>query len=168
MPYNLPPPALNNEIYLTHYHWMARALELAEIAGQAGEVPVGAIIIDPNGNCLAEGENRRERDNDPTAHAEIVALRRAGQAQGRWYLKNCQLYVTLEPCPMCAGAILQGRIHRLIYGADDLKAGGIWGAINLPQSPAAQHKLQVLRGILADPAQQQLKQWFSDRRRSKS
>lgn len=165
MPYDLPPPALDNEIYLTHYRWMSRALELAEAAGQAGEVPVGAVIVGPDGTCLAEGENRRERDHDPTAHAEIVALRLAGQAQGRWYLKNCQLYVTLEPCPMCAGAILQGRVQSLIYGSDDLKAGGIFGAINLPHSPAAHHKLEVIGGILAEPARQQLQQWFRDRRK---
>ncbi|NJN32189.1 MAG: nucleoside deaminase [Synechococcales cyanobacterium RM1_1_8] len=164
MPYDLPPPALDDDTYLTHYRWMARALELAEQAGAAGEVPVGAVIVAPNGQCLAEGENRRERDHDPTAHAEIVALRRAGAAQGRWYLKGCQLYVTLEPCPMCAGAILQGRIQTLIYGTADPKAGGICGAIDIPHSPAAHHKLEILQGILAAPAQQQLQQWFAARR----
>jgi len=165
MPYELPPPLQDDETYLTHYRWMSRALELAEAAGQAGEVPVGAVVVDPQGNCLAEGENRRERDHDPTAHAEIVALRRAGQAQGRWYLKDCRLYVTLEPCPMCAGAILQGRIHSLIYGTADPKAGGISGAIDIPHSPAAHHKLNVIGGVLAEPAKFQLQQWFRDRRR---
>lgn len=146
---------------------MVQALALAEAAGLAGEVPVGAVIVGPEGTLLAQGENRRERDHDPTAHAEIVALRQAGQRQQRWYLKDCRLYVTLEPCPMCAGAILQSRIAQVIYAADDPKAGALGGAINLPDSAAAHHRLHWVGGILEAPARQQLQDWFAARRQQR-
>lgn len=167
MPYDLPPPVDPDQPDFIHQHWMRRALELAEAAGQAGEVPVGAVVLAPDGSLLAEGENRRERDQDPTAHAEIVALRQAGQRQQRWYLKDCHLYVTLEPCPMCAGAILQSRIARVFYGTGDPKAGALGGAINLPESPAAYHRFTWQGGILAASARQQLQAWFALRRQQR-
>ncbi len=165
MVYRIPPPALDNPIYLEHRRWMIRALELAEEAGDAGEVPVGAVIVGEEGEAIAEGENRRERDHDPTAHAEVVALRRAGVAQQNWYLQGCRLYVTLEPCPMCAGAIVQARIKTLIYAAADPKAGAVRSVLNLPDSAASLHRLTVIDGILAAPAREQLQAWFAQRRR---
>jgi tRNA(adenine34) deaminase len=144
---------------------MCRAIELAAIAGAAGEVPVGAVIV-AAGQIMAEGENRRERDHDPTAHAEIVALRSAGRALGSWHLEQCTLYVTLEPCPMCAGALVQARLGLLVYGADDLKAGAIRTVINIPDGASSNHKLPVIGGILASTCQQQLQQWFAERRQT--
>ena len=150
--------------YITHRHWMKRALELAQIAGEAGEVPVGAVIIDSQGQLLAEAENRRERDNDPTAHAEILALRKAGQKLKDWHLNECTLYVTLEPCPMCSGAIVQARIDLLVYGVDDPKTGTIRTVANIPDSACSFHRLQVLGGILESACRQQLQSWFARRR----
>jgi tRNA(adenine34) deaminase len=144
--------------------WMQRALALAEAAAEAGEVPVGAVIVDGNGETIAEGENRKERDQDPTAHAEIVALRLAGQRLNSWRLIDCTLYVTLEPCPMCAGAIVQARIGQLVYGASDPKTGAIRSVLNIPDSPASNHKLKVTGGVLADVAKAQLQAWFAQKR----
>ncbi|EAW38352.1 tRNA adenosine(34) deaminase TadA [Lyngbya sp. PCC 8106] len=154
--------------YTTHCHWMKRALELARSAGEAGEVPVGAVIINPQGQLLAEAENRRERDNDPTAHAEILVLRQAGQKLKDWHLNQCTLYVTLEPCPMCAGAIVQARIQLLVYGVDDPKTGTIRTVANIPDSAYSFHRLQVLGGILESACRQQLQSWFAQRREDHS
>lgn len=150
--------------YLRHHHWMQRAIALAQTAGEAGEVPVGAVIVDANGTCIATGENRRERDRDPTAHAEIMALRAAGQVLQNWHLDGCTLYVTLEPCPMCTGAILLARIQLLVYGADDPKAGTIRTVLNLPDSPCSNHRLTVLPGIQETACRHQLQTWFAARR----
>ncbi|MBW4560308.1 MAG: tRNA adenosine(34) deaminase TadA [Mojavia pulchra JT2-VF2] len=147
--------------YLAHRKWMSRALELAQAAGDAGEVPVGAVIIDSLGNLLAEGENRKERDKDPTAHAEILALRAAAKTLQDWHLNQCTLYVTLEPCPMCAGAIIHARLGLLVYGVDDTKTGAIRTVTNLPDSAASNHHLQVLGGILESACRQQLQAWFA-------
>lgn len=146
---------------------MSRSLELAAAAGAAGEVPVGAVIVGPDGHAIAEGENRRERDCDPTAHAEVLALRRAGQVLRNWHLNGCTLYVTLEPCPMCAGAIAQARLKLLVYGADDLKAGSVRSVLNIPDSAASFHRLPVLGGILESTCREQLQAWFAEKRRSR-
>lgn len=151
--------------YAQHRQWMQRAYSLAEDAGNAGEVPVGAIIVDQNGNLIAQAQNRRERDNDPTAHAEIIALRLAGQTLQNWHLNRCTLYVTLEPCPMCAGAIVQSRIKLLVYGADDTKTGAIRTVANIPDSACSYHRLAVLGGILESECRQQLQTWFTQKRR---
>lgn len=150
--------------YLQHRQWMSRALELAQIAGDADEVPVGAVIIDSSGSLIAEGENRKERDNDPTAHAEIVAIRLAAQKLRTWRLNQCTLYVTLEPCPMCAGAIIHARVGLLVYGADDPKTGAIRSVANIPDSAASNHRLHVMGGILESACRQQLQTWFTHRR----
>jgi len=141
-----------------------RALALAESAGHAGEIPVGAVIVGADGHAIAEAENRRERDHDPTAHAEILALRAAGQALRTWHLNPCTLYVTLEPCPMCAGALILARLGLLVYGADDPKAGSVRSVINLPDSPCSNHRLSVLGGILETSCRHQLQLWFAQRR----
>ena len=144
---------------------MIRALELAEAAGNAGDVPVGAVIVSAEGQVIAEAQNRRERDHDPTAHAEVLALRAAGQRLQNWHLNDCTLYVTLEPCPMCAGALVLARLGLLVYGADDLKAGAIRSVLNVPDSAASNHPLPVLGGILESTCRQQLQDWFRDRRK---
>ena len=168
MPYTVPPPPLSDPSYLRHRRWMIRALELAEAAGKSGDVPVGAVIIGPGDAVLAEAANRRERDQDPTAHAEVLALRAAARQLGNWHLNDCTMYVTLEPCPMCAGAIVLSRLGLLVYGADDAKAGAVRTVINIPGGPCSNHKLPVLAGILREPCQQQLQEWFQQRRRNSS
>lgn len=155
-------------MYLVHREWMSRALELARTAGEAGDVPVGAIVVDGQNNLIAEAANRKERDKDPTAHAEILALRAAAQVLQSWYLDTCTLYVTLEPCPMCAGAIVQARIGLLVYGADDPKTGAIRTVTNLPDSACSNHRLSVLPGIGEAECRSQLQSWFGQRRKDRS
>ncbi len=143
---------------------MVLALEIAKQAGESGEVPVGAVIVDTAGKLIAKASNRKERDRNPTAHAEIIAIRSATAAIGTKYLETCTLYVTLEPCPMCAGAIVQARIGLLVYGADDPKSGAIRTVGNIPDSSMSNHKLAVLGGIMESATKEQLKSWFSKRR----
>lgn len=150
--------------YEDHCRWMRQAIALATAAGAAAEVPVGAVVIDAAGNCVGAAENQRERSHDPTAHAELLALQQASHRLKRWRLNDCTLYVTLEPCPMCAGAIIQARVGQLVYGADDSKTGAVRTVLNLPDSAASFHRLQVLGGILELECRQQLQQWFSQRR----
>jgi tRNA(adenine34) deaminase len=147
-----------------YQNWMDRAISLAQQAGAAGEIPVGAVIVNNRGEEIATGVNRKERDQDPTAHAEIVAIRAAARVLGDWHLTGCTLYVTLEPCPMCAGAILQARISTLVYGADDPKAGAIRTVANLPDSPVSFHKLEAIAGIRERECQELLQTWFSSLR----
>lgn len=150
--------------YPTHCHWMEKALELAQGAGNAGEIPVGAVIVNGAGDLLATGQNWKERNQDPTAHAEIIAVRQAAQTLGNWNLKGCTLYVTLEPCPMCAGAIVHSRLSQLIYGVDDPKTGAIRTVLNIPDSRASNHRLSVKSGILETACRQQLQTWFAQKR----
>ncbi|WGV26956.1 tRNA adenosine(34) deaminase TadA [Halotia branconii] len=154
--------------YLIHRQWMSHALELAKAAGDAGEVPVGAAIADSRGNLIAEGENRKERDKDPTAHAEIIAIRSATKTLDSWRLHEYTLYVTLEPCPMCAGAIVQARLGMLVYGVDDTKTGAIRTVINIPDSSASNHRLRVVGGVLESACRQQLQTWFATKRHQKT
>lgn len=143
---------------------MKRAIALAHTAGEAGEVPVGAVVVGRDNEWIADGENRRERDHDPTAHAEVIALRAAGKQLGNWHLTGCTLYVTLEPCPMCAGAIVLSRVKTVVYGVDDLKAGAVRTVLNIPDSAASNHRPQIIGGILESTCRQQLQQWFEKRR----
>ena len=145
--------------------WMERALELARKAAERGEVPVGAVVV-RSGEVVGEGANAREIGGDPTGHAEVVALRAAARTLGRWNLADCDLYVTLEPCPMCAGAIVLARIRRLVYGAADPKAGGAGSALDVIGSARMNHRVQVVAGIGAEEAADLLRQFFADRRRT--
>jgi tRNA(adenine34) deaminase len=160
----IPPPPIADPEYLVHRQWMEKALVLANAAGDAGEVPVGAIIVDDAGNLIAEAANRKERDRDPTAHAEILAIRTASKVLDDWHLNQCTLYVTLEPCPMCAGAIVLARLKLIVYGANDSKTGAIRTVANIPDSACSNHRLSVLAGILESPCRQQLQAWFSQHR----
>ncbi|MFM7886283.1 MAG: nucleoside deaminase [Pseudanabaena sp.] len=148
----------------THQNWMDQAISLAQQAGESGEIPVGAIIVNHQGEAIATGVNRKERDQDPTAHAEIVAIREASRILRDWHLTGCTLYVTLEPCPMCAGAILQARIRTLVYGADDPKTGSIRTVANLPDSPVSFQKLEAIAGIREQKCQELLQAWFKNLR----
>ena len=148
----------------SHQIWMNQAIALAREAGATGEIPVGAVIVNKAGEAIATGVNRKERDHDPTAHAEIVAIRAAARVRRDWHLTGCTLYVTLEPCPMCAGAILQSRLSTLVYGADDPKAGAIRTVANLPDSPVSFHQLEVIGGICEQECQELLQAWFKNLR----
>jgi tRNA(adenine34) deaminase len=158
-------PHLTAVAYGHHHDWMGQALALAQEAGEQGEIPVGAVIVDHQGHCLAGAANRKERDQDPTAHAELLALRQASQQLQHWRLEDCILYVTLEPCPMCTGAIIQARLGLLVYGAADSKTGSIHTVLNLPASSASNHGLLAIAGIRERECRQLLQDWFAQRRR---
>ncbi len=143
--------------------FMQAALSQAEEAAAAGEIPVGAVVT-VGGDVVATGQNRSIRDCDPSAHAEIVALRAAGKAKSNYRLPEATLYVTLEPCAMCIGAIVQARVSRVVFGAYDPKAGALGSAIDLTDSPAFNHRFEVMGGILADDCGELLQEFFSARR----
>lgn len=144
---------------------MRRALELADEATGHGDVPVGAVVTALDGTVLGEGRNLRERDGDPLAHAEIVALREAASALGSWNLEHCTLVVTLEPCVMCAGAILQSRVGRVVFGAWDEKAGAAGSMHDLLRDRRLPHRAEVVGGLHADDAAARLSAFFEARRR---
>jgi tRNA(adenine34) deaminase len=145
--------------------WMRQAIAAAILAAAEGEVPIGCVIVhDPTGKMIACQYNRRESECDPTAHAEILALREAGLNQGSWRLLDCTLIVTLEPCPMCAGAIVNARIPRLIYGCPDPKAGAVNSLFQLCNDPRLNHRVQITAGVLADQCSQLLTDFFSAQR----
>ena len=142
---------------------MARALEMARVAGSQGEVPVGAVLT-RDGRLLAEGHNRTVTVKDPTAHAEVVVLRKAAERLGDWRLLECTLYVTLEPCAMCAGALVLSRLPRLVFGASDPKAGMVGSLGNLVQDERLNHVIEVTGEVLADASGMLLKEFFRARR----
>lgn len=138
---------------------MGHALALAEAAAARGDVPVGAVVV-RDGRVVGVGHNRREIEADPTGHAEIVALRDACHSAGRWRVDGATLYVTLEPCPMCAGAIVNARVARLVYGADDPKAGAVRSLYEICSDPRLNHRVEVRAGVLAEPAAALLRDFF--------
>jgi tRNA(adenine34) deaminase len=142
---------------------MERAVELARIAAAAGEVPVGALIT-IDGRVIAEAHNEREAAGDPTAHAELLAIARASKVVGRWRLTGSVLYVTLEPCPMCAGAMVNARIDRLVFGALDPKAGAVRTLYRIADDPRLNHRLDVTGGVLEEPCAEVLRAFFRERR----
>lgn len=145
---------------------MKRALDLARSAAAIGEVPVGAVVH-RHGEIIAEAGNTRERDGDPVGHAELLALQMAGRVLGRWRLTDCTLVVTLEPCAMCAGALVNARIGRLVWGADDPKAGGCRSLYEIPADPRLNHRLPMVGGVHAAVSASLLRSFFQARRRKK-
>ncbi len=143
--------------------WMGTALEEASAAGKRGEVPVGAVVVRA-GELLARAHNRTRELADPTAHAEVLALRAAARRSGDWRLTGCTLYVTLEPCAMCAGAIVLARIDRLVFGAADPKAGMCGSLGNIVQDERLNHRVAVERGVRAEEAAELLRGFFQERR----
>ncbi len=143
--------------------YMKLALDEARAAAEAGEPPIGAVLVRGD-EVIARGHNRRQRDNDITAHAELLVLREAGKLQGDWRMGECTLYVTLEPCPMCAGAILAARVGRVVYGAKDAVAGALGSVLNLPRFPLGAHPT-VEHGLLADASREMLQSFFRERRK---
>ncbi len=143
---------------------MRLALEEAQAAAEAGDVPVGAVAV-LAGAVIARQHNRKEEWNDPTAHAEILLLREVANRLGRWRLPDVTIYCTMEPCPMCAGAMVQARIGRLVYAVDDPRAGAAGSVFNLLQSPRLNHRVEITRGVLAEEAKAQLDAFFATLRR---
>ena len=143
---------------------MRLALAEAALAGADGDVPVGAVVVDANGNVIGRGRNRREADHDPTAHAEIVAVRAAAAARGGWRLSDATLAVTLEPCPMCAGALVNARIARVVYGCSDPKAGAIETLYAIGVDGLLNHRFEARGGVLGDACAELLRAFFRARR----
>jgi tRNA(adenine34) deaminase len=146
-----------------YVHYMKIALSEARMAAENGEVPVGAVI-ERGGEVIAVAGNEREEKKDPTAHAEIIAIRLAAERLGTWRLSGCTIYVTIEPCPMCAGAIYQARIDRLVYGAPDDKAGAAGTLMDIVRDKRLNHQTEVNAGILADECAAIMREFFSGRR----
>lgn len=144
-------------------HWMQEALRAAQRALEAGEVPVGAVVVH-DGKIVGRGFNRNIADADPSAHAEIVALREAAATLRNHRLSDCDLFATIEPCPMCAGALVHARIRRLVYGADDPKAGAVHSLMQVLNHPGLNHRMQVRRGVLAGKCAELLQEFFRARR----
>lgn len=148
--------------------WMARAIELARAAAAQGEVPIGAVVYrTATGERLAEGANARESRHDPTAHAELVAVRNAAAKTGDWRLNGCTVVVTLEPCPMCAGMLVNARVGRVVYGADDPKAGASRSLYAITTDPRLNHRCEVIGGVEAEACGELLRRFFQGRRRER-
>ena len=147
--------------------YMRTALAEAAQAYALGEVPIGAVLVDEAGEIVARGHNLRERDHDATAHAEMIAIRAACERLGRWRLSGLTLYVTIEPCPMCAGAIVMRRVDRVVYGGTDYKAGACESLFNIPGHPAINHHPEVTAGVLAEECADIMKRFFRERRARK-
>jgi tRNA(adenine34) deaminase len=145
--------------------WMTRALKEADDAELHGDVPVGAVIVDEHDQVLVTGHNRREIDGDPTAHAEIVAMRQAAAHRGHWRLDGLTMIVTLEPCVMCAGALVNSRVTRLVYGTDDPKAGAVRSVFELATHARLNHRLEVIFGVMAVESAERLRAFFAKLRR---
>ncbi|HVP67577.1 MAG TPA: tRNA adenosine(34) deaminase TadA [Anaeromyxobacteraceae bacterium] len=148
---------------MTHGEAMGEALALARRAGEAGEVPVGAVALF-EGQIVGRGHNRREGSLDPTAHAELIAVQEAARTLGRWRLTGVSIVATLEPCAMCAGAMVLGRIDRLVLGAPDPKAGAVGSLMDLSADPRLNHRFEVVRGVRADECAALLRDFFRTRR----
>lgn len=144
--------------------WMKRALALAKQAGDRHEVPVGALVVQ-EGKIISTGYNLRERLKSPIAHAELIAIQKASQLLGRWRLNDCSLYVTLEPCVMCAGALIQARLGRIVFGAFDPKAGAAVSLFNILSDSRLNHQIEIEGGVLEDDCSQLLKSFFQKKRR---
>ncbi len=148
---------------ISDFKFMQAALAEARLAAEAGEVPIGAVLT-REGEIVARGQNRVLRDVDPTAHAEIVALRAAAAALGNYRLEGCTLYVTLEPCAMCAGAMIHARLVRLVFAAADPKAGAVGSVLTVLNHPQLNHQMEVEQGILGDESAVLLRSFFRERR----
>ncbi len=143
---------------------MRTAIGLAREAAEHGDVPVGALLLDSTGEVVAADRNRREELSDPTAHAEMLVLSRRAREIGDWRLIGHTLVVTLEPCPMCAGAAVWSRLHTIVYGASDPKAGAAWSLYNIPQDRRLNHRIELIDGVLADECGRLLEDFFGDKR----
>jgi len=164
---NLKDPITKEETtYLKYSKWMKVVLRRAEVVGEK-ELPISAIIIDQKGRCIGRGSNKREINKDPLGHAELIALRQAAWIRNDWRFNDCTMIVNLEPCQMCAGAIIQSRVGKLIFSANDSKRGGFGGTIDLSKHKSAHHKMEVISGILREESSMLIKNWFKKLRNEK-
>jgi len=159
------PPNIDFSRLSEDAFWMEQALDQARMAAEAGEVPVGALVI-KDGKILGSGHNRNLFDNDPTAHAEIVALRQAAARLDNHRLTGCEMFVTIEPCSMCAGAMIHARIARLVYGAGDPKAGAAGSVLEVLNHPRLNHQMEIIPGVLAERCSEILQEFFRARRKT--
>jgi tRNA(adenine34) deaminase len=143
---------------------MRAAIREAAKAAESGEVPIGAVVVGPSGEILSRAHNRPIADNDPTAHAEVLALRKAARKVGNYRLEGCRLVVTIEPCPMCAGAAVHARLAEIIYGADDPKTGAVRSLYRIASDPRLNHHMYVISGVLAEECSALLTEFFRSRR----
>jgi len=151
-------------MFETDQSWMRVAIEAAALAGKSGEVPVGACLIDENGVLLAAGGNRTITDSDPTAHAEILVLREAAAKIGNYRLTETTLYTTIEPCAMCAGALVNGRIKRLVFGASDIRFGAVESVFRICDTGSLNHQMEITKGVLADECRNLIQDFFRQKR----
>ncbi len=161
-PFDLP---LTDPRHPFHVHHMEMALDEASFAASEGEAPVGAVIVSFQRGVIAQAHNQREQLRDPTAHAEMIAITQAAEALRSWRLQDCALYVTLEPCPMCAGAIVQARLPMVVYGCTDPKAGACDTLYQIPTDPRLNHRARIVSGVLAERCAEVLSEFFAARRR---
>ena len=161
------PKNLSNPISLSQQekiNWMKRLLSKAKLIGEKGEVPIAALILDNKGRCIGYGGNRRETFKDPLGHAELVALRQASWINNDWRFNDCTLIVNLEPCPMCAGALIQARMGKIIYGSEDPKRGALGGTMNLAEHKSAHHRMLIEGGVMEKESRKIIVDWFQDKR----
>ena len=164
---NLKDPIKNQKkTYLKYSKWMKVVLRRAKVVGER-ELPISALIIDQKGRCIGRGSNKREIDKDPLGHAELIALRQAAWIRNDWRFNDCVMIVNLEPCQMCAGALIQARMGMVIFAAKDKKRGGFGGSIDLSKHKSAHHKMRVYGGLLEAESQKLLKLWFKKLRTGK-
>ena len=152
--------------YLKYSKWMKVVLRRAQVVGER-ELPISALIIDQNGRCIGRGSNKREINKDPLGHAELIALRQAAWIRNDWRFNDCVMIVNLEPCQMCAGAIIQSRMGKVIFSASDFKRGGLGGTIDLSKHESAHHKMEIISGILENESSLLIKNWFKRMRNEK-
>ena len=152
--------------YLKYSKWMKVVLRRAQVVGER-ELPISALIIDQNGRCIGRGSNKREINKDPLGHAELIALRQAAWIKNDWRFNDCVMIVNLEPCQMCAGAIIQSRMGKVIFSASDFKRGGLGGTIDLSKHESAHHKMEIISGILEKESSLLIKNWFKKLRNEK-
>ena len=160
------PITKEKNTYLKYSKWMKVVLRRAQVVGER-ELPISALIIDQNGRCIGRGSNKREINKDPLGHAELIALRQAAWIKNDWRFNDCVMIVNLEPCQMCAGAIIQSRIGKVIFSANDFKRGGLGGTIDLSKHKSAHHKMEVIRGVLEKESSMLIKNWFKKLRNEK-
>ncbi len=164
---NQTPKNLSKPVSLSQQEkidWMKRLLSKAKLIGELGEVPIAALILDRKGRCIGYGGNRRETSKDPLGHAELIALRQASWINNDWRFNDCTLIVNLEPCPMCAGALIQARMGRIIFGSYDPKRGALGGTMNLAEHKSAHHKMSIEGGIMEKESRKMIIDWFKDKR----
>lgn len=152
--------------HIDYFKWMKFILRRSEEVGKV-ELPITAVIIDENGRCIGRGSNKREINNDPLGHAELIALRQASWIKNDWRFNECSIIVNLEPCTMCAAALVQARMGQVIYGTEDDKRGGFGGTIDLSKHESAHHKIKVVGGILNQDCKNKIKLWFKKMRNQK-